>query len=290
MKKRVLTLLAAALLGTTALHAQVQQSANDTIASSDTLQTSQNDSLRAAIDDTVYRLKDYKFAAGLKFGFNGGLVRLTDESYEMYKRGLVPGAIIRGYFQWRTALGLSLVPEVGYVGRGGLLTWEDVSYKQLVHCLDVRLAVRYNFDIKDKGLSPYVVVAPVWNIALGGKVDNAMLTESISVEAQTADASSLLNVYKTFAKLRNTYPALAEGEMLEHGTYNSSNGSFGSIACWYMQKDGQKLLVVHNTAASTKSLAFTADNLSKPVALLGEATIQGQTLNLGANSSVVFEL
>ncbi len=133
-------------------------------------------------------------------------------------------------------------------------------------------------------------VGSVASSALGGKVDNAMLTESISVEAQTADASSLLNVYKTFAKLRNTYPALAEGEMLEHGTYNSSNGSFGSIACWYMQKDGQKLLVVHNTAASTKSLAFTADNLSKPVALLGEATIQGQTLNLGANSSVVFEL
>lgn len=171
MKKRVLTLLAAALLGSTALHAQVQQPANDTIAPTDTLQTTLNDSLRAAIDDTVYRLKDYKFAAGLKFGFNGGLVRLTDESYEMYKRGLAPGAIIRGYFQWRTAFGLSLVPEVGYVGRGGLLTWEDVSYKQLVHCLDVRLAVRYNFDIKDKGLSPYVVVAPVWNVALGGKVN-----------------------------------------------------------------------------------------------------------------------
>lgn len=147
------------------------------------------------------------------------------------------------------------------------------------------------------GGDEYVRTPMKWNksgavasSALGGKVDNAMLTESISVEAQTADASSLLNVYKTFAKLRNTYPALAEGEMLEHGTYNSSNGSFGSIACWYMQKDGQKLLVVHNTAASTKSLAFTADNLSKPVALLGEATIQGQTLNLGANSSVVFEL
>ena len=171
MRKRVLTLLATALFGTTALHAQVQQPTNDTITPTDTLQTAQNDSLRAAIDDTVYRLKDYKFAAGLKLGFNGGFVRLTDESYEMYKRGLAPGAIIRGYFQWRTAFGLSLVPEVGYVGRGGLLTWEDVSYKQLVHCLDVRLAIRYNFDIKDKGLSPYVVVAPVWNVALGGKAD-----------------------------------------------------------------------------------------------------------------------
>ena len=118
MKKRVLTLLAAALLGTTALHANVQQPTND----------------------TVYLFNDYKFAAGLKLGFNGGMLRLTDESYDMYKRGLAPGAIIRGYFQWRTSFGLSLVPEVGYVGRGGLLTWEDVSYKQLAHCLDVRLA------------------------------------------------------------------------------------------------------------------------------------------------------
>ena len=57
-----------------------------------------------------------------------------------------------------------------------------------------------------------------------------------------------------------------------------------------MEAGGEKkLLVVHNTAGSTKSLAFPNDNLSKPVALLGEATIQGTTLNIGANSSVVFE-
>ena len=126
--------------------------------------------------------------------------------------------------------------------------------------------------------------------SLNGKVDNSMLTADISVEAQEGNNASLLNVYKTFAKLRNTYPALANGEMKEHGTYNSTNGSYGSIACWYMEASGEKkLLVVHNTAGSTKSLAFPNDNLSKPVALLGEATIQGTTLNIGANSSVVFE-
>lgn len=126
--------------------------------------------------------------------------------------------------------------------------------------------------------------------SLNGKVDNSMLTADISVEAQEANNASLLNVYKTFAKLRNSYPALATGEMKEHGTYNSTNGSYGSIACWYMEASGEKkLLVVHNTANSTKSLAFPNDNLSKPVALLGEATIQGTTLNIGANSSVVFE-
>ena len=126
--------------------------------------------------------------------------------------------------------------------------------------------------------------------SLNGKVDNSMLTADISVEAQEGNIASLLNVYKTFAKLRNTYPALANGEMKEHGTYNSTNGSYGSIACWYMEAGGEKkLLVVHNTASSTKSLAFPNDNLSKPVALLGEATIQGTTLNIGANSSVVFE-
>ncbi|MBQ9184523.1 MAG: alpha-amylase [Bacteroidales bacterium] len=124
---------------------------------------------------------------------------------------------------------------------------------------------------------------------LGSKVDNSMLSSSISVEAQSETESSLLNVYKAFAKVRNTYPALANGTMTEHGTYNSSNGTYPTIACWYMTSGSDKMLVVHNTDTSAKNLAFT-DDLSKPVALLGTAALRGNTLTIGANSSVVFKL
>ncbi|MBR5027820.1 MAG: PorT family protein [Bacteroidales bacterium] len=160
MNKILVTLAVAVAFGTAAVRAQAL---NDSLSVGDTIQIAQF--------DTLNLLKNYRFAAGLRFGFNGGNVRLTDECYDMYEHSLAPGAIAGAYFQWRTAFGLSLVPEIRYVGRGGNLAWEDVSYRQRVHCLDIRLGLRYNFYFKGSQWSPYIVVAPVWDIALGGKAD-----------------------------------------------------------------------------------------------------------------------
>ena len=115
--------------------------------------------------------------------------------------------------------------------------------------------------------------------------DYSMVTGSISVEAQEADANSLLAVYKTWSRIRNTYPALADGTM----TASPLNG--GTIASWYMTStDGRKMLVVHNCGSSEKSIAVT-DNISKPVAVLGTVKAdKNTTLILGAHSSVVFLL
>ena len=144
---------------------------------------------------------------------------------------------------------------------------------------------------KKEGGDEYVRTPMMWDKAgkdcakkgVNNKVDNNMLASSISVEAQNADAKSLLNVYKTWSRLRNTYPALAEGAMTDAGL-NGGN----SIAAWYMTAGSQKLLVIHNTAGSEKSVKVTAD-LSKPVALLGTATLDHDVLTLGGNSSVVFK-
>ena len=117
---------------------------------------------------------------------------------------------------------------------------------------------------------------------LGGKVDNNMLTASISVEAQEEDANSLMNVYKTFSKVRNTYPALAGGKM------SAANISGSTILSWYMTStDGQKVLVIHNVASSSKTVSVPGD-ISKPIAILGTASVKGGQLILDANSSVVF--
>lgn len=118
---------------------------------------------------------------------------------------------------------------------------------------------------------------------LNGKVDNSMLTADRSVEAQEDNGDSILNVYKTWSELRNTYPALAYGEM------SAVNQSGSSIAAWYMTADSQKLLVVHNVSGSARSVTLS-DKLDKPIALLGTASVAGKTLKLGPNSSVVFEL
>ena len=119
---------------------------------------------------------------------------------------------------------------------------------------------------------------------VNNKVNSSMLTSSISVEAQTADSGSLLNVYKTFSQLRNTYPALADGVMTNAGLSGTS------IASWYMtSSDGQKLLVIHNVSGTSKTTSVS-DDMSKPIALLGTASYEGSNLTLGANSSVVFQL
>ena len=145
---------------------------------------------------------------------------------------------------------------------------------------------------KKDGGDEYVRTPMLWDKAgkdcakkgVNNKVDNAMLTSSISVEAQDADANSLLNVYKTWSRLRNIYPALAEGTMTD-----ASLGGGNSIAGWYMTAGSQKLLVIHNTATSAKTVTVK-DNTSRAVGLLGTATIDHDVLTLGPNSSVVFKL
>ena len=110
-----------------------------------------------------------------------------------------------------------------------------------------------------------------------------MVTGNNSIEAQEADEKSILNVYKTWSQLRNTYPALATGTM------SKANLQGNSIAAWYMTEGGQKLLVIHNVAPSSVSVSVS-DSMDKPIALLGTGTVKDKTLTLGANSSVVFEL
>lgn len=129
--------------------------------------------------------------------------------------------------------------------------------------------------------------------SLSGKVDRQMLTESISVEAQAEEENSLLNLYRTFARLRNTYPALAEGAMTKHPVYNENNADGEAVAVWYREKDGERMFVAHNFGDQTRTLTLD-DALGKAVGLSGEATIKrndnGTLLTLGAYSSVVFTL
>lgn len=114
-----------------------------------------------------------------------------------------------------------------------------------------------------------------------------------TVARQQTDENSLLNVYRAFTKLRNTYPALAQGKMSGHAVYNDQNTAVKSIAAWYMTKDNQKLLVVHNFGNAAVQITLT-DGLKKAVAVLGDVqqkTEEGQTsVKMGKYSSVVYEV
>ncbi len=145
---------------------------------------------------------------------------------------------------------------------------------------------------KDQKGDVYVRTPIMWDKAgkdcakkgVENNVDNAMLTASISVEAQSADKESLLAVYRDFSRIRNTYPALADGKM----TASALNS--GSVASWYMtSSDGQKMLVIHNCGNAEKRLDVS-DSISKPVAVLGTVKADKKTLIMPAHSSIVFDL
>ena len=163
--------------------------------------------------------------------------------------------------------------ELGYYGKR---TGDTDVPRRMPMAWDASLSMLCNKGLDDAHQSDYT--------------DYSMVKAANSVATQEANENSLLNVYKTWSQLRNTYPALATGTMSEHATLNSRNTGAQSIAAWYMTStDGQKLLVIHNVGSSAKSVTVS-DDLSKPIALLGTASVAGRSLKLGANSSVVFQL
>lgn len=114
------------------------------------------------------------------------------------------------------------------------------------------------------------------------------------VEKQQKDENSILNTYLTFTRLRNTYPALAEGTMTKHPVYNESNDkNYKSVAAWYMTKDNEKLLVIHNFGPSSVTLPLT-ENIEKAIAVQGKAQQNKGatefTVKLDKYSSVVYKL
>ncbi|MBO6168960.1 MAG: alpha-amylase [Bacteroidales bacterium] len=117
---------------------------------------------------------------------------------------------------------------------------------------------------------------------LNGKVDNAMLSADISVEAQDAAEGSVLSVYRSFGKARNAYKALAKGEMEEVSIANSA------VALWTMSYDGQTVLVAHNFSSTMASISLSQYKLDNKLVSNGTVNANGSSLYLGAYSSAVF--
>lgn len=119
---------------------------------------------------------------------------------------------------------------------------------------------------------------------LSGKIDNTMLKESISVEKQAADKNSVLNTYRTFGVLRDSYEALQSGSF----DYSNIGGNNPAVAAWYRCSDNQKILVVHNFGASPVGLNVINDKLDKMIGSNGSVTVNNQNLTLGGYSSALF--
>lgn len=124
------------------------------------------------------------------------------------------------------------------------------------------------------------------------KIDNGLSTKVGSIASPSPDAKSVFDTYKSFARARNSYPALARGQMVRHDVFNESVTSIPSLCAWYMVYEDEKLLVLHNFAQDNISFLLRDDVLNA-IALQGDISIKkgNETrLMMGGYSSVVFEL
>lgn len=155
------------------------------------------------------------------------------------------------------------------------------------------------YGTKEKG-DEYVRSPMLWGdgttTAYTDKIDPEVAACIPSVSEQEADEQSLLRTYRTFAGLRNTYPALATGSMSSHPVFNESDESsrkYKSIAAWYRGEGKDRLLVIHNLGASTVEIPLE-ETVGSAIAVLGKVQQQQTTdanlLQLGGYSSVVFTL
>lgn len=119
--------------------------------------------------------------------------------------------------------------------------------------------------------------------ALNNKVDDSMLTADISVEAQLSSKTSVLQVYRNFAKARNISSALASGDMLE------VESDVNSIGLWTRTSGTTTVLVAHNFGSSSASVSVSGYKLNDVLVSNGSVTVSGTSITLGAYSSVVFQ-
>lgn len=114
-----------------------------------------------------------------------------------------------------------------------------------------------------------------------------------SVAKQADDAGSLYNVYRKFLRLRNTYPALAEGTIELPEWFDDASAADKQVMAFYRTAGSEKLLVFHNVSDTPSTYTFTAA-IDRPVADMNGVKIASQgdthTLAMPAYSSIVIQL
>ena len=155
------------------------------------------------------------------------------------------------------------------------------------------------YGTKEKG-DEYVRGPMLWGdsytTAYTDKIDATVVSNIADVNKQATNEHSLLNTYRRFARLRNTYPALAHGIMTKHAMFNESGEGekkYKSIAAWYMTKDNEKLLVIHNFGSSKIEIPLM-EKPEKAIAVSGHVQEKeesgNQSLKLDGYASVIYLL
>lgn len=241
-------------------------------------------------------LFDFSFWWTLRDNINAGrgngfctAVLANQKKYEGYRKGAIDAIKLSNHDENRTRSELGGSLDKSRLAGAVLLTCggspviyqgEELGYWGVKDSGDeyVRTPIMWTADIKSAATA-----------GVNNKYDRQMLNADFAVETELFFKESILNVYRSFGQARNTYPALATGEMVEHPVYNSKNNMDKEAAVWYRQTQDQKVLVAHNFSDKEITLDFTADNISQPIAVSGSVSIVVKGfLTLAPYSSAAF--
>lgn len=123
----------------------------------------------------------------------------------------------------------------------------------------------------------------------------AGLEEAVgTLAAQAADPNSVFRVYKNFAKARNIHPELAKGKMIPHEVFNENVTTLTSVCAWYMEHEGQRVVVYHNFGGEEVDFLLR-ETVTGTIAVNGNVLLNVDNskqprLKMGAYSSVVFDM
>lgn len=242
-------------------------------------------------------LFEFSFWYRLEYAINNNMGRYFAKDilsyqpeYAAYRQDYIEATKLSNHDEDRTASMLGRSADKCRLAAAVLLTAQGSPYIYYGEELGM-------YGTKNNG-DEYVRGPMLWGdsytTAYTDKIDQGVAQNVASVSQQEDDASSLLSTYRTFAALRNTYPALATGKMSAHPVYNDSNEAYNQLAAWYMTEGTQRLLVLHNFGSSAIQLPLT-DEVQKAIATSG--TVEQQTdedgttrIRLAGYSSVVYLL
>lgn len=241
-------------------------------------------------------LFDFSFWYRLKWAINNNTgcyfakdIMGYQDKYAAYRTNYIDATKLSNHDEQRTAseLGKSLAKEK--LAAAVLLTSPGQPYIYYGE----ELGIYGTQTSGDEYVRSPMLWGDTYTTAYTTKVDATMANTIKNVAQQESDETSLLSLYRRFTELRNTYPALAQGTMTRHAKYNDSNTTDKAVAAWYMEKDSQRMLVVHNFGATLSDVTLS-DKLGKAVGVNGSVQMKASgtdtLVRMGAYSSAVFLL
>lgn len=115
-----------------------------------------------------------------------------------------------------------------------------------------------------------------------------------SISSQINDPSSLWNVYSEFIRLRNTYPALAMGEMKLPQNFDGTDSNDKNFMVFTREADDERLLVIHNVSPQ-KKIYIIGEPFSEAIAEMGGVKVSrisndSYVASMPGYSSLILEL